>query len=1086
MIRSIFLTTLMVMTFAVFGQNKVFKGKAVAAAEYNSLSDKLAKYDIYDIDAEKMHNYFLTSPENNSITLELDNKYSFDLDLKENHIFKKDIKVTVVTENGEGPGTLSKIKCYLGYVKGTNKVVSLSVNKGLVSGLITENADVLYFEPLRYFVPDAPQNYFVFYHAKDLIDKNERTCLAVETDEYKKNLDNKVKNDKGKGEFAPLACKEVDLAEASDKLMCMHYGSIDAVQDRITNVINAVQTNYIGSFTTDLTLIISDWFNVDCNGTDPWTASTDPNALLNSFTSWGPSHFATHDVGELFSFRDFDGSTIGIAWVGTVCTNSRYNCIQDFTTNLNLQRCTVAHELGHNFSCQHDAAGAPFIMAPSVSNTNTWSPASIAAFNSFVPTRTCLAVCSGGGNPPVADFTSNKVEGCKPLTVNFTDISTNNPTSWLWTFPGGTPASSTNKNPVVVYNTAGTFSVTLKATNASGSNTITKNNYITVNDKPIANFTFTKFEGQVQFTNTSIGLGDSFWDFGDGETSIDVSPFHEYTDPGTYIVKLTVTNDCGSNTKTQTIVIVFIPEANFSSNVTEGCTPLTVFFQDESEFFPTSWLWSFPGGTPATSTQQNPTVVYNNAGEFDVTLKATNSAGSNTITIVKYVKVKTLPTANFTFVVNGLSVSFTNVTGGTGNTYLWDFGDGNTSIEASPVHIYGAEGDYSVSLKVTNICGSNTKSKSVHVLQVPDAGFTSNLTSGCTTLTVNFTDQSTHAPSSWKWIFPGGSPGTSTLQNPTVVYNTSGQFDVTLIAFNSVGSDTIVKHSYINVLSAPVSSFSSTINGNVVTFSNSSSSGVSYLWNFGDGNTSTEINPVHTYSQENTYTVTLTVTNSCGSNIISHTVVIILPPTAGFSSNVNSGCDPLIVEFNNTTSSNATYFNWSFPGGIPSTSTDENPTVVYTNSGSYNVMLISGNIAGADTLLLNNFITVQSKPISSFGYSNNNSVTSFNNTTTGGSTYLWEFGDNTTSTLKNPTHIYEAEGTYIVKLTATNICGSTVISQTIEVVFPPAANFSSNSNAGCNNLTIIFEDLSSSSTTAWNWSFPGGNPSSSTLQNPVV
>ena len=1086
MIKSIFLITLSLLTFGVFGQNKVFKGKTVAITEYNTLSEKFAKYDIYDIDAEKMHQYLTAAPEYNNITLQLGEKYTYNLDLNENHIFRPNTKVTVVTENGEQAGELTKIKCYQGYVQGTSKKIALAVNKGLVSGLITDDDDVLYFEPVRYFVDGAPENYFVFYHSKDIIDKQEHKCLAVETNDYKGNINDKIDNLKGKPEFSPTDCKEVDLGEASDQLMCAHYGSVSSVQDRITTIINAVQVNYIGSFNTDLMLIINEWFNVACGGTDPWTNSTNPNTLLNSFTSWGPSNFSADDVGELYTYRDMDGSVIGIAWVGTVCNNgSKYNVIQDWTTNLNLQRCTVAHEIGHNFNCQHDASGSPYIMAPSVSNTNTWSSASITAFNAFVPTRTCLSACTGG-NPPVADFTSNKVDGCKPLTVTFMDQSTNNPTSWLWAFPGGTPASSTAKNPVIVYNTVGTFNVTLTATNSSGSNTITKTNYISVRDKPTANFTYTKNQGMVTFTNTSTGLGTSYWDFGDGDFSTQDNPIHDYTAPGTYTVKLTVTNDCGSNTKTLNIVIVFIPQANFSSNITVGCIPMTVQFQDESDFFPTSWLWSFPGGNPSTSTQQNPTVVYNFAGQFDVTLVATNSAGSNSITITKYITAKTVPAPNFSFSVNGHTVTFTNNTVGTGITYLWDFGDGNTSTDFSPVHVYAQQGDYSVSLTATNICGSVTFSKSVTILDKPDADFNSDVTTGCSPLTVNFHDLSMNNPTTWKWILPGGSPALSFSQNPTIIYNNQGVYNVTLISTNASGSDTIVKTNYINVISTPVASFSTIINGNVVSFNNSSTSGASYLWNFGDGNTSTEVNPIHTYASENTYTVTLTVTNPCGSNSVTHTVIIIFPPTAGFSANVTSGCEPLTVDFTNTTSNNATYFNWSFPGGTPGSSTQENPTVVYNISGSYTVTLIAGNSAGADTLVLTNFINVQSKPVSSFNYSNYNQLTSFNNTTIGGTTYSWEFGDGGTSSAKNPTHMYSAEGSYTVKLTATNACGSTVITQIIQVVFPPVANFSSNNNLGCNNLTVTFADLSSPGTTSWKWTFPGGNPSSSTLQNPVV
>ncbi len=877
----------------------------------------------------------------------------------------------------------------------------------------------------------------------------------------------------------------MEIAEASDQSMCAHYGTVSAVQNRITTIINNVQTNYCCNFNDNLTLIITDWFNVACGGTDPWTNSTDAETLLNDFTTWGPSNFGQHDIGELFTYRIFNGGTVGIAWVGVVCSDYQYNCIEDWTNNSNLIRVTVAHENGHNFNCDHDAPGSPYIMAPAVNNTNTWSALSLSTINAFVPTLTCLAACSGG-NPPDVDFTSNKVGGCKPVTVTFTDQSTNSPTSWYWQFPGGTPTTSTAKNPVIVYNSIGSWDVTLTATNSSGSNTLTKDNYITIRDKPVASFTYIKNQGQVNFSNTSFDGVTFAWNFGDGDNSTEENPYHEYTSPGTYTVTLTATNPCGSNTKTQTITIVFIPLANFDSNVTDGCAPLTVNFFDESQFTPTSWSWSFPGATPSSSLQQNPSVVYNNPGDYDVTLVATNISGSNTITITKYIKVKAIPVASFNYIVIGYTTTFSNTTTGTGNTYLWNFGDGNTSTEVSPVHLYTQPGNYTVTLTVNNICGTNIISKTVTILAIPKASFSSDVTSGCTALTVHFNDLSTNNPTSWKWLLPGGTPNMSSLQNPTIVYNNPGLYNVTLIATNSIGSDTIVKTNYINAITIPTASFSTLINGNVVTFNNSSISGTTYLWNFGDGNSSTEVNPVHTYGQENTYTVTLTVTNSCGTNIITHTVQIIFPPTAGFSSNITSGCAPLTVQFNNTTSSNATYFNWSFPGGTPITSSLENPSVIYSNAGSYNVTLIAGNVAGADTLTFTNYINVQSKPVTSFNYSNNNQITSFNNTTIGGSTYLWNFGDNSTSTIKNPTHIYTNEGSYIVQLTATNACGSTVITQTIQVVFPPAANFSSNSNAGCNNLTIVFQDLSSSGTTAWHWTFPGGNPGTSILQNPVV
>ncbi|HMG15844.1 MAG TPA: PKD domain-containing protein, partial [Saprospiraceae bacterium] len=696
MIRSSLIISFVLLANIVFGQTKVFNGKAITNTDFSSLKNSISKFDIYEIDASTIYQ-FLSSKESNSITLKLGLQYTFNLDLHENKIFKLGIKPRVVTENGIELGKMPTIKCYQGFIQNTNLPVALSVDENYLAGLITQDNRSLFIEPLNYMIPGAPVNYYVFYYAEDYHEKKQFKCIALETEDYKNKLKDKIKNEKAKPEFAPLACKEVEIAEASDQLMCAHYGSITAVQNRISTVINNVQTNYCCNFNDNLSLVISDWFNVACGGTDPWTSNTDPEILLNSFSAWGPGNFDEHDIGELFTFREFDGQTIGIAWVGEVCFGLKYNCIQDWTNNSDLLRVTVSHEIGHNFNCDHDDAGSPFIMAPSVSNTNSWSPTSLNSINSFVPTLGCLASCSIG-NPPDVDFTSNKVEGCKPITVNFTDLSTNSPIAWSWSFPGGTPSTSTSKNPTIVYSTGGIFNVTLTATNSSGSNTLTKYSYITVKDKPVVNFTYIKNQGEVQFTNTSTEGVNFAWNFGDGVLSSDENPFHEYTEPGNYTVKLTVSNECGTNTKSQNIVIVFIPLANFSSNVTEGCNTLIVEFKDESEFMPTMWAWSFPGGSPSSSFQQNPNVVYNNPGEYDVTLIASNISGSNTITISKYIKIKATPIASYSYSINGYSTNFTNSTNGIGNTYLWNFGDSSSSTEASPVHIYAQSGDYMVSL----------------------------------------------------------------------------------------------------------------------------------------------------------------------------------------------------------------------------------------------------------------------------------------------------------------------------------------------------------------------------------------------------
>ncbi len=159
---------------------------------------------------------------------------------------------------------------------------------------------------------------------------------------------------------------------------------------------------------------------------------------------------------------------------------------------------------------------------------------------------------------PVANFTASPTSGTNPLTVTFTDTSTNSPTSWAWTFGDG--GTSTLKSPSHQYTTAGTYTVTLKATNAAGNNTLTRTNYIKVNapaTAPVANFTASPTSGTnpltVTFTDTSTNSPTSWaWTFGDGGTSTLKSPSHQYTTAGTYTVTLKATNAAGNNTLTRT------------------------------------------------------------------------------------------------------------------------------------------------------------------------------------------------------------------------------------------------------------------------------------------------------------------------------------------------------------------------------------------------------------------------------------------------------------------------------------------------------------------------------------------------------
>ena len=157
---------------------------------------------------------------------------------------------------------------------------------------------------------------------------------------------------------------------------------------------------------------------------------------------------------------------------------------------------------------------------------------------------------------PVANFSATPTSGTVPLNVSFTDTTVGAPTSWKWDFGDG--KSSTIQNPSHIYQSSGTYNVSLTVKNKNGTNTTTKTNYITVTNPPlVANFSATSTSGTapltVSFTDTTVGTPTSWkWDFGDKGTSTKRNPTEIYKKPGTYTVSLTVKDGFGTNTTTKT------------------------------------------------------------------------------------------------------------------------------------------------------------------------------------------------------------------------------------------------------------------------------------------------------------------------------------------------------------------------------------------------------------------------------------------------------------------------------------------------------------------------------------------------------
>ena len=298
-----------------------------------------------------------------------------------------------------------------------------------------------------------------------------------------------------------------------------------------------------------------------------------------------------------------------------------------------------------------------------------------------------------------------------------------------------------------------------------------------------------------------------------------------------------------------------LPTAAFEANTTFVCSPGAVQFTNLS-LEATSWVWNFPGGTPSTSTEQHPHVVYNTPGQYSVSLLASNAAGNDQSVISGYISVGASPSANFNYSVNGFTVNFSNTATNNPNGYFWTFGDGMTSNAPNPSHLYTSEGTYTVTLQVENACGTNTINQEVTILSTPTAAINYSVSGNCAPFMVNYQNNSSSNTTQLQWLFPGGNPSNSILANPVIHYSQSGDYTATLIASNDSGSDTTSLMISINeVLLPPTTITASICEGQVYTYNDQD------------------------YSVAGTYPFEFTSSEGCDSTVFLELAVDTLPPT---------------------------------------------------------------------------------------------------------------------------------------------------------------------------------------------------------------
>ncbi|OWY22080.1 PKD domain-containing protein [Sphingobacteriales bacterium UPWRP_1] len=505
-----------------------------------------------------------------------------------------------------------------------------------------------------------------------------------------------------------------------------------------------------------------------------------------------------------------------------------------------------------------------------------------------------------------------------------------------------------------------------------------------------------------------------------------------------------------------------------------GCAPLTVNFQNGS-YGATDYFWDF-GTNGAISTDANPSYTYTETGYYTVMLIASKPGACN-IADTAYLNITVIDPATFTADFTAdigceqLTAVFLPIVGNPAVTYNWDFGDGTTGTGTYPIHTYSQPGTYIVTLGIASTIPScpvtDVAVQTITILPPVVANAAASPVFGCIPLGVNFTNNSINA-TSYEWNF-GYNGITSTDAEPSFTFPEPGVYTVTLTAFNPQSCnlsslDTVTVEALDTVITAD---FTYLLPGicdvQQVSFTTNYGNYVTYNWNFGDGATSTESSPTHTYTAPGTYTATLVVSTPCAPPDTAQ-ATFVLPPQPIVNGNIvlppQSNCAPLTV--NLQAEGNAVQYLWNFGDGA--TAEGLTASHIYENPGSYTIQLTAidsstCNIADITTVTVEAYINAiaaftAGTPIAEVGQ-----VVFFTNQSQFADSYQWDFGDGGTSQEVNPQYVFNTVGQYNICLAALTAqgCNDTVCQpiQVIPVIYIGVPNAFSPNNDNINDFLQV-------------------------------
>lgn len=1029
------------LSISLSGQVTSFEGKEVPDWKSEKAAKELQQSQVFQLDINALYQ-FLTKQTNPALKIKLSPNIEWDIQLySTRHIASKGGLLSIAGRKGIERVPLDAPLVFEGIEQSKRGgEVRLTTNDGFLLASIDWNGSKWYIEPLQRFSKQAPKDYFLVYQDKHVKTESAFTCTAEKVGKLKKIAHGHQKNASPQPD-----CMVMELAFAADYALVTEFGGVEAMQNFAFGITNLIQSNYDDEFEEEIYFQISGIFVSICEECDPWGTETDSKNFLVNFSDWANlgNFGARFDIASLWSTRELDDGIKGIAWLGGLCNNRRYNVLRNFSTNAALLRVALAHEIGHNLDAGHDDEGSPTIMAPFVNNTVEWSEESRNVINQFIDDTWDLPHCLTNCFAPKASFMMSSTDVCLGGQISFLDNSENAANSWSWEFPGGTPSTSNLPNPKVRYDRPGVFPVTLIVSNDFGKDTLFKEaqvmvdfggtNYLYYEDfeGDLNDWTIDNVDGEVTWELVTVNTGDesrqaayinNFENRLVGESDAIISRSFDFSGQSSVQLELDYTYRRLSRITRNVLSIslsldggetfpylVFNGREDGTGNFATG--PPTIF-----QYFPSSsedWCAESDvgGGCIAVDLQQF-------LGEPDVRIKIDH----------------------YQFIGNNMFID---------NFRLL----GNCEAIAPPV--------------VT---------------------ISSDATRGCVPFTVEFKDETEGEVDSRTWRFPGGSPSVSTEANPIITYNTPGSYSVFLEVQNIGGVSQINNRDYIAVLDNPESAFDFITEINVVNFDNLSTNYDSLVWEFGDGNFSSEVTPIHLYQQEGEFTVRLTTFNECGSSEMEQTIVISAPIDPGFTVETQSGCAPFTTQFFDTSEGIINQRFWIFEGGTPATSTEADPIVTYTQPGNYSVTLIVRNAINEETLVETEYINVENFPQASFeiNYVPGSSTAFFVNTSENANSYEWSFGDGIMSNQQSPSYNYPSDGLYTVTLIANSPCGVDSISQQLKFITPPEARFFSSRRSGCAPMTVQYTTAEPVFEQSYIWIFEGGTPQFSNDPNPTV